>query len=62
MLALGAEAVLIGRPIAIMAVGFGRSGVASMLQSWLDELRSIMQVSGIADLSGISAQHITKFI
>lgn len=62
MLALGAEAVLIGRPIAIMAVGFGRSGVASMLQSWLDELRSIMQVNGIAQLSGISAQHITKFI
>lgn len=62
MLALGAEAVLIGRPIAIMAVGYGRVGVASMLQNYLDELRSLMQVNGIANLAGISAQHIAKFI
>ncbi len=62
MLALGAEAVLVGRPIAIMAVGLGRTGVVSMLKYWLDELHSIMQVSGIPDLSAISARHITKFI
>lgn len=62
MLALGAEAVLVGRPIAIMAVGYGRSGVASMLQYWLDELRSLMQVHGIARLADIGAQHIAKFI
>jgi len=62
MLALGAEAVLIGRPIAIMAVGFGRTGVASLLKHYLDELRSIMQVQGLSHLSEISAQHITKFI
>ncbi|MFZ5627788.1 MAG: alpha-hydroxy-acid oxidizing protein [Spirochaetota bacterium] len=62
MLALGAEAVLVGRPIAIMAVGYGRSGVASMLQYWLDDLRSIMQVHGIARLTDIGAQHIAKFI
>lgn len=62
MLALGAEAVLVGRPVAIMAVGYGRTGVASMLRHWLDELRSIMQVHGVARLSDISAQHITKFI
>ncbi|GAB4422570.1 MAG: alpha-hydroxy-acid oxidizing protein [Turneriella sp.] len=62
MLALGAEAVLVGRPVAIMAVGLGRTGVASMLQHWLDELRSIMQVQGIRDLSGIGAQHIAKYV
>lgn len=62
MLALGAEAVLVGRPIAIMAVGLGRSGVASMLQHWLDELRSIMQVLGIGRLQDIRAKHVTKFI
>ncbi|MCS6971454.1 MAG: alpha-hydroxy-acid oxidizing protein [Leptospiraceae bacterium] len=62
MLALGAEAVLVGRPIAIMAVGAGRVGVASMLRAWLDELRTLMAVQGIADLASIGPQHIAKFI
>lgn len=62
MLALGAEAVLVGRPIAIMAVGHGRTGVTSMLKYWLDELRQTMQVCGIAALADIDARHIAKFI
>lgn len=62
MLALGADAVLIGRPIAIMAVGHGRAGVASLLQYYLTELRQTMKVCGIARLTDILPHHITKFI
>jgi len=62
MLALGADAVLIGRPIAIMAVGHGRAGVASLLEYYLSELRQTMKVCQIARLGDIHPRHITKFI
>lgn len=62
MLALGADAVLIGRPIAIMAVGLGRSGVMSLLEYYIRELKQTMRVTGCKTLADISARHITKFI
>lgn len=62
MLALGADAVLIGRPIAIMAVGHGRTGVMSLLQHYLGELKQTMKVCGIESLKDIHPGHITKFI
>lgn len=62
MLALGADAVLIGRPIAIMAVGLGRAGVMSMLQYYIEELKQTMRVCGIAKLADIRSGHISKFI
>jgi isopentenyl diphosphate isomerase/L-lactate dehydrogenase-like FMN-dependent dehydrogenase len=62
MLALGADAVLIGRPIAIMAVGHGRAGVQSLMQHYLDEFRQTMRVCGIANLAAIESRHISKFI
>lgn len=62
MLALGAHAVLIGRPIAIMAVGLGRAGVMSMLQYYLDELRQTMRVCGISRLADIGPGNISKFL
>ena len=62
MLALGADAVLIGRPIAIMAVGHGRAGVQSLLEYYLSELRQTMKVCGIARLADIRPHHIAKFI
>ena len=62
MLALGAHGVLIGRPIAIMAVAMGRTGVMSLLNYYVRELEQTLRVCGISSLSGISARHITKFI
>lgn len=60
MLALGADAVLIGRPIAIMAVGHGRVGVQSLLKHYLGELAQTMRVLGLKTLRDISPQHITR--
>jgi len=62
MLALGAEGVLIGRPIAIAAVGHGRSGVQSMLNAWLEELKQIMRVMGLRSLREIRPEHVAKFL
>ncbi len=62
MLALGADAILIGRPIAIMAVGHGRAGVMRLLQYYIAELRQTMKVCGVSKLTDIEARHITKFI
>ncbi|MBV6494273.1 MAG: L-lactate dehydrogenase [Turneriella sp.] len=62
MLALGAEAVLVGRPIAIIAVGYGRCGVQSLIRSYNEELKQTMRVLGISSLKGIRPEHITKFI
>ncbi|HSR11653.1 MAG TPA: alpha-hydroxy-acid oxidizing protein [Thermodesulfobacteriota bacterium] len=55
MLALGAEAVLIGRPLAIAAVGGGKEGVALLLNQYADELRTAMVYSGSKSVSEVSA-------
>ena len=39
MLALGAKAVLVGRPVAIAAVAYQRFGVYDLLNKYIDELR-----------------------
>ena len=62
MLALGAHGVLIGRPIAIMAVGMGRTGVMSMLAYYIRELEQTLRVCGLKSLAEITPRHITKFI
>lgn len=62
MLALGAHGVLIGRPIAIMAVGMGRTGVMSMLSYYIKELEQTLRVCGLKSLNDITPRHITKFI
>lgn len=62
MLALGADAVMIGRPIAIMAVAMGRSGVKSLLDYWRAELEQTMRVLGIESLKDINPHHIQKFL
>lgn len=62
MLALGAEAVLVGRPIAITVVGHGRAGVASMVNAWLEELKQTMRVCGVAALKDIDARYVSKFV
>lgn len=54
MLALGAEAVLVGRPMAIASVGGGPEGVALLLNQYADDLRTAMIYTGCKSLSDIS--------
>ncbi len=54
MLALGAEAVLVGRPMAIASVGGGAEGVALLLNHYADDLRTAMIYTGCRSLSDIS--------
>lgn len=55
VLALGADAVLIGRPYAIAAYGGGREGVALYTEKIGGELREAMTMTGAAKLSDINA-------
>jgi isopentenyl diphosphate isomerase/L-lactate dehydrogenase-like FMN-dependent dehydrogenase len=54
MLALGADAVLIGRPLAIGAFGSGREGVAMLLNTMKNELIQSMLLTGSGDVKKIS--------
>lgn len=54
MLALGAEAVLVGRPMAIACVGGGPEGVTLLLNQYADDLRTAMIYTGCQSLSDIS--------
>ncbi|WP_041276741.1 alpha-hydroxy-acid oxidizing protein [Desulfosporosinus acidiphilus] len=54
MLALGADAVLIGRPLVIAAYGGGAEGVATVLRRMTNELKQAMVLTGCASLSDIS--------
>jgi 4-hydroxymandelate oxidase len=54
MLALGADAVLVGRPLAIAAMGGGAEGVAMVLDQYADELRSAMILTGCGSLAEIN--------
>jgi len=53
MISLGADAVLIGRPLAIATVAFGRFGAQSLFKNLRNELESIMANLGIRDLTAI---------
>ena len=52
-LALGAEAVLVGRPLAIAAVGGGARGVELQLEQLAKELREAMILTGCSKLKTI---------
>jgi isopentenyl diphosphate isomerase/L-lactate dehydrogenase-like FMN-dependent dehydrogenase len=54
MLALGADAVLVGRPMAIAAVGGGAESVSFLLRQYADQLLSAMILTGCGDLSEIT--------
>ena len=58
LLALGADAVLIGRPYAIAAVGGGAEGVRLYTEKVTAELRDTMAMTGCRTLSDISAKHV----
>lgn len=54
MLALGADAVMVGRPLSIAAVGGGAEAVAWLMSQYADQLRSAMILTGCGSLSDIS--------
>lgn len=54
MLALGADAVLVGRPLALGAVADGAAGVAAILNKMAGELRAAMVLTGTADVASVS--------
>jgi len=54
MLALGADAVMIGRPISVAAVGGLEEGVVAYLDQIRSELTAAMVLTGTADVSRVS--------
>lgn len=54
VLALGADAVLVGRPVTIGAVGGGAEGVTMVLSKLAAELRAAMVLTGTADVAAVS--------
>lgn len=56
MLALGADAVLIGRPLVIAAYGGGAEGVALVIRRMTNELKQAMVLTGCATLSDITKE------
>lgn len=54
MLALGADAVLVGRPLAIAAIGGGPEGVRLQLEEYANQLRVAMILTGCASLADVS--------
>jgi biotin carboxylase len=52
-LALGADSVLVGRPVAISLVGGEEAGVRFLLNRYTEELRQSMSITGASHLSDI---------
>ena len=59
-LALGADAVLIGRPAAIANIGGYAEGVTLLLDTLKQELQDAMTITGIPDLQHISSNILQK--
>lgn len=59
MLALGADGVLIGRPLVTGAFGDGEAGVKLILDTMKDELYKTMILTGAKDLASINKDMIT---
>ncbi len=58
MIALGAKAVLIGRPIVIATVAYARFGVYDLLRKYIDEFRVVLKVMGLSSLNEVQRSHI----
>ena len=50
LIALGADAVLVGRPAAVAAIGGGAEGVKLMLDTFKRELCDAMMITGVRDI------------
>jgi len=60
LLALGADGVLIGRPLIVAAFGGGALGVKVYLEKIAKELREAMLLTGVATVKGVPATVIWK--
>ncbi|MFZ5428504.1 MAG: alpha-hydroxy-acid oxidizing protein [Thermodesulfobacteriota bacterium] len=60
LLALGADAVLVGRPMAVGAFGGGAQGVAAILKKMHGELVSAMLLTGTASVREVSPDIISR--
>jgi isopentenyl diphosphate isomerase/L-lactate dehydrogenase-like FMN-dependent dehydrogenase len=56
MLALGADAVLLGRPVIIGAVGGGKEGVELVLDQYKAELTAALLLTGTAQVSDVPVE------
>lgn len=59
-LALGADLVLVGRPIATGAFGEGKNGVAFIFRTMIEELKKAMIMTGSANIGEINSKVIYK--
>jgi isopentenyl diphosphate isomerase/L-lactate dehydrogenase-like FMN-dependent dehydrogenase len=59
-LALGAQYVLIGRPVAIAAVGMGIDGTAYYMNHIKEEVKKVMKLTGCATIKDINSDIIMK--
>ncbi|KAM7253689.1 hypothetical protein ACFE04_021843 [Oxalis oulophora] len=57
-LALGAQAVLVGRPVVFGLAAEGEKGVRRVIQMLKDELELTMALSGCTNVNGITRNHI----
>lgn len=57
-IALGADAVLVGRPVIIGAFGGGAEGVKLVLETMAEELKQAMILTGCKNISEVNAQVI----
>ncbi len=60
MLALGADAVMIGRPVCIAAFGAGQEGVSFYLREKLNELKKAMILTGCGSIANIDPSVIFR--
>ena len=60
MLSLGANGVLVGRPITIATVAAGRNGACSVLLTYFNELKTAMRMCHVRNLSEITEKHIRR--
>lgn len=58
-LALGANGVLIGRPMSLAVIGDGSDGVKTYLDKIQNELKDAMAMSGCKKISDITREHVT---
>ncbi len=60
MLALGADAVLIGRPLAIVGAGGGPEAVKQQLETYMAQLKVAMILTGAADVRSVPVNVIYR--
>ena len=61
-LALGADAVCVGRPYLWGLASFGQTGVEAVLTLLRAELELVMRQTGVTSLNQISRAHIEKHL